>query len=553
MKNLAPSPEEAAQELLKRRRARVSLPDFAKAIDIPGKPVSEEPEEWIFLPVETGLAAHHALILDVLEKVITGALPRAMLFLPPGSAKSTYGSVVAPVWAMGKYPGTKIILASYGSDLAKKHGRRARQVARSPEFSSFFGTQISSDTSAADEWALTNGSEYMALGILSGVTGNRAHGLIIDDPVKGRLEADSETVTERTWNAYQEDLRTRLIPNGWEVIIQTRWSDNDLAGRILPEDYEGESGLIRCRDDRDWYIVCPPALCERDDDPIRRKPGDYLWPEWFHLEHWISFQQNPRTWNALFQQRPQPEQGTFFQRDWFKRFKIGEHPRNLSVYGASDYAVTDAGGDFTEHGIIGVDHDNDLWVLDWWSGQKEADVWIDRQLDLMAKHKPFGWFGESGVIRRAIAPFLYRRMMERKVCGRVEWITSIADKVTKARAFQGRAVAGKVHIPEGPVGDAIIDQLLRFPTGKNDDKVDVFSIFCLALDQANPAVLRAPILQKSEADAHIDAIERFSGGSGSIDEYNLWAQEIEDAFSYKEKAQPDWTCYNDVDDRDRRR
>ena len=539
----------AAQELLKRRRARVSLLDFAKAVEVPGRPVSEDPDEWVFLPIETGLAAHHALILDVLERVITGALPRAMLFLPPGSSKSTYGSVVAPAWAMGKYPGLKIILASYGSDLARKHGRRARQLARSVEFKNIFDASISADTSAADEWALTNGSEYLACGILSGITGNRAQGIIIDDPVRGRQDADSGTIQARTYSAYQEDLRTRLIPGGWEVLIQTRWSDLDLAGQLLPADYAGETGLIRCQDGRDWYVVCLPAQCERTDDPIGRKVGDYLWPEWFIEGHFEPFKQNSRTWNALFQQRPQPEQGTFFQKDWFKRFKTGELPKHIYKYGSSDYAVTEGGGDFTEHGVLGVDHDSDIWVVDWWTGQKQTDVWIDSQLDLMQIHQPFCWFGESGVIRRAIAPFLSRRMQEREVYGRVEWISSIADKVTKARGFQGRAAAGKVHIPEGPVGDAIIDQLLRFPTGKHDDKVDVFSIFCLALDQAHPAFIPVIHPKGNQANSHIDMIERVV--HDTYEEAALKDKMEESAFWEYEtnKEYYDGRAYSDVDGR----
>lgn len=506
--------------------------------------MSEDPDEWVFHPIETGLVAHHALILEVLEKVITGTLPRAMLFLPPGSAKSTMGSVVAPAWAMGKFPGMKIILASYGSDLARKHGRRARQVARSPEFKAIFNTTISADTSAADEWALTNGSEYLACGLLSGITGHRAQGVIIDDPVRGRQDADSETVQERTWNAYQEDIRTRLLPGGWECLIQTRWSEQDISGRLLPADYEGQTGLIRCQDGRDWYVVCLPAQCERADDPVGRKIGDYLWPEWFKDGHFETFKQNARTWNALFQQRPQPEQGTFFQREWFKRYKVGEHPKQLHKYGSSDYAVTDNGGDFTEHGVIGVDHNSDLWVLDWWTGQKEADVWIDSQLDLMKIHQPFCWFGESGVIKRAISPFLNRRMQEREVYGRVEWITSISDKVTKARGFQGRAAAGKVHLPEGPVGDAIIDQLLRFPTGKNDDKVDVFSIFCLALDEAHPAILQVDRPTPLLSDAHIDDVERVQGDSY---EQFAMAETQQDAAFWENQRER--RSYSDVDGR----
>lgn len=509
MKNCLPSLQQAAaQELLRRRRARKSLLDYAKAIDVPGKPVSEDDDEWLFTPIETGLAEHHVLILNVIEKVITGEIPRAMFFLPPGSAKSTYGSVVAPTYAMGKYPGTKIILASYGSDLARKNGRRARQIARSPQYKSIFGVSISQDTAAADEWATTNGSEYLACGILSGVTGNRAAGLIIDDPIKGRQDADSDTVRNRTWDTYQEDLRTRLIPGGWEIIIQTRWHEDDLAGRILPEKYDGESGLIKCRDGRDWYVVCLPAQCDRADDLLERKIGDYLWPEWFSEEHFKPFKAQVRTWNALFQQRPQPEMGTYFQRDWFKRYTPEELPKFLHIYGSSDYAVTDEGGDFTEHGVVGVDPDGDIWVKDWWAKQTEADKWIDSLLDLIQKHKPFCWFGEGGVIKRAINPFLVRRMQERKIFCRHEWITSVKDKPTRARGFQARASAGKVHLPVGEIGDGILDQCLRFPSGSHDDSVDVLSLFCMALDLAHPGIVIIDPKLKNTAQAHIDMITR---------------------------------------------
>jgi hypothetical protein len=510
MRNYSELSKAAAQELLRRQRSRNSLVDFAKAIDVPGRPVSEDPDEWLFSKVETGLAEHHVLILEVIEKVMLGEIPRAMLFLPPGSAKSSYASVVAPTWAMGKFPGTKIILASYGSDLARKHGRRARQIAKSPIFKDIFNTTISAETSAADEWALTNGSEYLACGILSGITGNRAVGVIVDDAVKGRQEADSETVQARTWDVYQEDLRTRLIPGGWELIIQTRWSEQDISGKILPADYDGESGLIRCRDGRDWYIVCIPAQCDRQDDLLGRQVGEYLWPEWFSEEHFAPFKTNVRTWNALFQQRPQPEQGTYFQREWFHRYEPNQTPSFLNIYGASDYAVSEDEGDFTEHGVLGIDHINDIWVMDWWSGQTEADVWIKEQLKLIKNWKPFCWFGEKGQIKKAVAPFFRVMMNEAKAYCRVEWIPSVVNKVIRARSFQGMAASGKIHIPAGAEGDAIIDQLLRFPTGSHDDKVDVLSLFCLAMDQSHPAILPfvPEIHRVSMAKARIDHVEK---------------------------------------------
>jgi hypothetical protein len=501
----------------------------------------------MFSPIETGLADHHVLMLEVMEKVINHELPRAMFFLSPGSAKSTYGSVVAPTWAMGKYPGMKIILSSYGSDLSRKHGRRARQIARSPGYKSIFQTQISSDTSAADEWALTNTSEYLACGILSGITGNRANGIIIDDPIKGRQEADSDTVRNRTWDVYMEDLRTRLVPGGWEIIIQTRWHEDDMAGRILPENYDGENGLIRCRDGRDWYVVCIPAQCEKEDDPLHRKIGEYMWPGWFSEEHFAPFKQNIRTWNALFQQRPQPEQGTFFQRDWFHRYSPNQIPTYLHYYGSSDYAVSEDEGDWTEHGVLGLDHTNDIWIMDWWSGQTEADVWIKEQLKLIKTYKPFCWFGEKGVIKKAVAPFFAVMAREAKAYCRVEWIASVKSKVIRARALQGMAANGKVHLPVGQVGDEILDQLLRFPTGANDDKVDVLSLFCLALEEAHPAIIPfEPVyLKKGMAQARVEHIEKMPPRD-QTEAYLRYDKRMEDAYMVRGEKAPGPEVYHDV-------
>ncbi len=505
------TPQQAAQEIIRRDRAKESLLDYAKAIDIPGVPISEDPDEWVFKPVETGLADHHNLMLMVAEQVITGKIPRAMFFLPPGAAKSSYLSVVAPTWAMGKFPGMPIILASYGSDLAKKHGRKARQIVRSDDYNAIFETTISIETSAADEWATESGSSYLAGGILSGITGNRAAGLIIDDPVKGRKEADSEATQESTWEAYNNDLRTRLIPGGWEILVQTRWSDNDLSGKLLPEDYDGESGMIKCRDGREWYVLCIPAECNREDDPLGRDIGELLWPEWFTKEHFEGFKAQPRTWSALFQQSPAPEEGTYFQREWFEPnyYNPKTPPSNMNVYVSSDFGVTEDDGDDTEFGAFGMTPDEDLYMLKWWSGQKTADVWIDRLIDMADDFKPLAVFGEKGVIRRAIEPFLKKQMLRRKIFFRMEWINRPSNKVICARAFQGMASQGKVHLPDNREGRELVEELIRFPAGSKDNKVDVCALLGMAIDQAHPAIIRdGGEGSKSFSEKRIDDLEK---------------------------------------------
>ena len=469
-------------------------------VDIPTVPLTDAEDEDAFSVIKLdSLVAHHLLICRELQGVADGETKNLMLLLPPGAAKSTYVDVVFVPWFMSRYPRKNVILASYATNIARKQGRRARQLIKSKSFAQLNpGIILSGASSAADEWALSTGGEFMAGGILSGLTGNRAALGICDDLIAGREEAESETIRQKTWDAYIDDFCSRLIPGAPQIFITTRWHEADPAGRILPEGWAGESGNFEGRDGREWRVICLPAVCERSDDPLGRSPGDTLWPEWFSHEHWAPFRKNTRTWTSLYQQRPSPDEGTFFQRDWFHRYSLTDLPKNLRKYGSSDYAVTDDGGDYTTHRVWGVDEKMDLWLLPGgYRAQESSDRWIDAKIDLITAHKPFAWFGEAGVIQKAIEPALLRRMKEREVLCRMEWLPSIHDKATRARGSQARAAMGTVHLPEGPEGDAILDEYLRFPTGRHDDDVDNFSLVGRALDMTHPAIVPPP---KTSAD-----------------------------------------------------
>lgn len=233
-----------------------------------------------------------------------------------------------------------------------------------------------------------------------------------------------------------------------------------------------------------------------ENDPIGRAPGELLWAEWFTPEMVETAKMDLRSWNALYQQNPVPDDGSYFKSDWFGEYT--DAPDNLSIYGASDYAVTDGAGDFTEHGIFGVDHNSNIYVLDWWRGQTSSDVWIEHQCDLIRRHNPMQWFGESGPIRRAIEPFLMRRMQERSAYVWVEWLASIADKTARARSIQARASMGKIFFPRNaPWRSDVLSQLLRFPTGKHDDAADVFSLIGRALENLVDAPQKQPRTHES--------------------------------------------------------
>jgi predicted phage terminase large subunit-like protein len=471
--------------------ARDSLHTFCGMIEIPGAPIDDDAdaEGLSYKPIKTPQAAHHRLLLDKLEAVERGEIRRLMVFMPPGSAKSTYASVVFPPWFMGRKRRRNVIVATYAADLGRKIGRRMRSIVKQGVYREIFDTGLSLESSAADEWALDNGNEFMSGGILSGITGNRADGLIIDDPVKGRQEADSEVIQERTKSEFEDSLKTRLKPGGWIILIQTRWSENDLAGQILPEGWDGESGEILCRDGQTWEVLCIPAQAE-ENDPLGRKPGEMLWAEWFDAEHWANYRGNSRTWSALYQQRPAPDDGSFFRREWFRRYRPGSQPKNLRVYLSSDHAPAEGEeNDPSGCRAWGLDPNNDLYLLDGFQHRADMSRTADRIIGLMRKWSPFAWFPEDDNNWKSAAPFIKLRMRQLGVFTRIEPMSPHGqDKASKAQSAQGMAANGMVWIPEGPEGDAIIDQYVKFPAGAHDDEVDMIAIMGRAIAMAHPAI-----------------------------------------------------------------
>lgn len=479
--------------LLERKRAlqaRSSLDAYCRYIDIPGVPMDEADEDCEqFYPDRIAPAEHHQLLNEALEKVAAKKIPRLMVFMPPGSAKSTYASVTFPTWYMGRNPRHNIIAASYASDLAKKFGRKCRQIVRSAEFREIMDTRLVGDNAAVDDWALENGATYMAGGIMSGITGNRADGIIIDDPIKGREDADSEVVREKTWNEYKSSLRTRLKPNGFIVIIVTRWHEDDLAGRILPEDYDGQSGWVRAQDEEMWFVINLPAQAERADDPLGRKPGEWLWTDWFSIEHWEQEKrsQDARNWSALYQQRPAPEEGDFFTTDMFRWYEKEPNLDTLRFYGASDYAVSHGKGDYTVHGIAGIDAEDNLYLLDWWRAQVDSDKAVDGWADMASSWDPVRWGEDKAQIEKTLGPFIHKRAKELGVYVRREGFPTVGDKAQRAQAIRGRMAQGKVYFPKhAPWVQDLIAEMLTFPNGRHDDQVDVLSLFGRMLTTMRP-------------------------------------------------------------------
>lgn len=468
--------QQAAAELLRRRRARASPIAFAEFVDVPGRPVEDEPEdgESPLSVVEGMLAEHHKMVLAEAEACFLKDTGRLMIFMPPGSAKSTYASVVIPAYLMGKYPKTRFGLFSYADTLAVKMGRRTRSIINQARYKATFDTVLSTESSAANNFVLTNKSEYMATGILGAATGNRFEMVGIDDPVKGREQADSETIRDKTWAAYEDDIKTRLVPGGSLMIIQTRWHEDDLSGRILPVDWDGESGDILCQDGNVWRVLCLQAQCETDSDPLGRSRGEMLWPEWFTEKHWAQFRPNARTWGSLCQQLPKPRDGNMFNPDKIRMIEALPAGRIKWVRGW-DLAATEQGGDYTAAPLVGVHQESQRIIIadvvrgQWGPGNRDEQIKNTVVSDGRSVKQDIP--DDPGAAGTAVVEYLVKKLKGYPVV----WSSESGDKETRATPIAAEVNIGNVDMVVGDWNKALKDEMRAFPSGTYDDQVDGLS------------------------------------------------------------------------------
>ena len=450
------SPQEAARALLQRRSIRKSLTEWCR-----------------FCGYEP--AAHHRLLIAKLEALTRGEIARLAIFMPPGSAKSTYSSILFPPWFFANNPAAMMIAASHTTELAEKWGRRVRNLIADHCFA--LGIVPSSDSQAAGRWALDQGGEYYAAGVQTAIAGFRADLANIDDPLRSREDADSQNVRDRIWDWYKSDLSPRLKPNARVVLTQTRWHEDDLAGRVMVEMANGGDT---------WEILSLPAEAE-EGDPLGRKPGEWLWDDEYGYGQFLRHEkatQLPRNWSALYQQRPSPETGDYFKEEWLKPYDKPPARETLTVYGASDYAVTDDGGDYTVHGVVGVDPSDNIYLLDLWREQASSDKWVDAFCDLVLEWKPLGWAEEQGQIKSGVGPFLTKRQQERKAWVAREQFPTRGDKAVRAQSIRGRIALNGLYVPmRAPWYPAFRSELLSFNAGKHDDQVDMLGLIGQLLDK----------------------------------------------------------------------
>ena len=440
--DLAPLPDPARRaEQALRRRVRASLAEWAGLALAPQG----------FAP-----ARHHRMLMEALEASSAGSADRLMVLMPPGSAKSTYASLLFPPWFLGRHPRAQVIAASHTAGLAEAFGRGVRGLVL--EHGARLGYGLDPASRAAGRFGTTRGGSYYATGVRGPVTGRRADLLLIDDPVKGQADADSARVRDGVWDWYRSDLVTRLRPGGRIVLVMTRWHPDDLGGRLL------EAGEA-------WRVIRLPALAE-PADPLGRAPGEALWPEW---EGTAALERKrlalgDRAFSALYQQAPVRAGGGLFQ---VGRVAASDAALAGPAVRAWDLAATEGGGDWTA-GVRLVAGDGAWQVADvvrLQGGPEAVVAAIRRTAEADGLGVAVGLPQDPGQAGRAQVGFLTARLAGWRVVSGPE----TGAKLVRAMPVASQVNAGNLSLLRGGWNRAFLEELAAFPTGRCDDQVDALS------------------------------------------------------------------------------
>lgn len=420
---------------------------------------------------------HHREVAKKLEQVEKGEIKRLIIMMPPRHGKSTQSTILFPAWALGRDPEKEIITVSYSGELAVEFGEKCRDVMKDERYSAIFDTKLKADSESKQKWKTEQGGGYLSTGVGGSITGRGADLLIIDDPIKNQEEALSDTYREKIWNYYTSTLYTRLERGAAIILILTRWHQDDLAGRLITkmEEFHGEK----------WDVVHYPAIAETDE--TFRKAGDPLWPEKYDLAdlHNIRDTIGLYDWNSLYQQNPLPSELQEFKKDYFQYFNEDEvKNKQLDVYVTVDLAISQKeSADNTSIQVVGKERNNSsIYHLEEYTGRFDPLQVIEILFSLKAK---YGYslvkVGIEGVqYQKALSYFVTQEQKRRGIYFDIIELKAAGDKHTRIRGLIPMYKAGTIF--HRKIDKELEAELLAFPIGKHDDRIDALAYIQQIID-----------------------------------------------------------------------
>jgi len=416
-------------------------------------------------------AAHHQLICAELQALIDGPPGgRLMFFAPPGSAKTTYVSRLFPPWVLQRKPGFSIIAASHGAQFAEENSAHAISYIKDHE--NILEYKLRSEN--VHRWRTSNGGDYLAAGTGAGIAGFRADLAIIDDPVRSRMDAESETFRSRLWRWFHSDLARRLKPDGHIVLMHTRWHMNDLAGMLLKQNSEG------------WRIINLPAIATTANDPLGREPGELLWDDDDYgygsklLEIREDLHKNGAAmdWASLFQQDPRPRDGALFNVNKLAANIIDAPPASITWVRGWDLAATKDLGTvnaaYTAGVKLGRTPDNKFVIGNVRRERLEPEGVEDL---IVGTAKLDGHGVKIGIPQDPgqAGKFQVQYLVTKLMGFGVEFSPETGDKATRAAPFASQVNVGNVAMIRGDWNEAYLEEMRGFPVSATLDQVDASS------------------------------------------------------------------------------
>jgi len=405
---------------------------------------------------------HIKLFEDIAEKLVHGKGLKYIIELPPRHGKSVMFSIILPSFFISNNLDKKALLTSYGYDLSREFAFKVRNLLT-------YNNLVKLSINTIDNFETIQGGGLFSAGVGGAITGKGASLLILDDPIKNWEEARSKVYRDKTYDWFNSTFLTRGEPNANAVVIQTRWHEDDLCGRLL-------------RENSGWIEVKFPALAIEDDDMIGRKIGEPLWPERFSLEELLDKKKRfgSYIWNALYQQNPVSEEVSIFKPSYFRYYEFKDGTYYLEdksfkdfdfIFGTADLAIQEKEiSDYTVIGIWGIKGDRIL-LLDRVRERLQAGEILRTFQALYMRWIPNIFYIESFGFQLSIV----QQLLDRNLPVSASYLKG--DKFAKALAVIPFFEAGRVYFNRQAVYLLELEEeLLSFPNGEHDDQVDMISL-----------------------------------------------------------------------------
>ncbi|NNJ12132.1 phage terminase large subunit [Chloroflexales bacterium ZM16-3] len=437
--------ELARRELERRRAARVAETTFGTWLP---EVTPEFTWDW----------QHLVHIRSYLDQITAGTLKKLMIFLPPRHGKSEMSTVRYPVYRMEQNPKTRVIVGCYNTELATTFSREARRIAGPRGMFQRPGLK-----NTESHWEIAGGGSFRTAAVGAAPTGRGGDLIIIDDPVRSREDANSETYRDKAYAWYSNDMYTRLEPGGAIILIITRWHEDDLAGRILASE-----------DGPNWTVCSLPAEAE-ENDPLEREVGAALCPQRFDEAALADIRGVLGIdYYALYQQRPVSDEGGLYQKGWFTYRKPPTNARGDLLFDSIIQAWDTASsklGDYSVCATAGVTG-TDVYLLDVFRDRLETPE-LKREVERLAAI----WQPRVILIEDASNGIAIQQMLRRETKLPIIAVPAHkAGKVSHARANAPYLEGGRVIFCPGAYLPAFERELLSFPSGTHDDQVDALNV-----------------------------------------------------------------------------